>query len=185
MAMMNLHCKSPLLLVVLQSEFQFSENNSHIFSIKMQFSTENKTKTKLDLRLRKDKSFSVGTSKDRGVVWKSVVKCAGKHSVGYQFTVTSSQRGYHSSEQVKPQRAFSPKVIPKNSKQERIQIFKLKEEDAFGQELKPIQDLGNGACVCGQGRALLLLLLLLLLSVLFKKFAARKVSLAIAMTICN
>lgn len=58
----------------------------------MQFSTENKTKTKLDLRLRKDKSFSVGTSKDRGVVWKSVVKCAGKHSVGYQFTVTSSQR---------------------------------------------------------------------------------------------
>lgn len=62
-AMMNLHCKSPLLLVFLQSEFQFTENNSHIFSIKMQFSTENKTKMKLDIRSRKDKSFLAGNIK--------------------------------------------------------------------------------------------------------------------------
>lgn len=62
-AMMNLHYKSPLLLVFLWTEFQFTENNSHIFSIKMQFSTENKTKMKLDIRSRKDKSFLAGDIK--------------------------------------------------------------------------------------------------------------------------
>lgn len=87
-AMMNLHYKSPLLLVFLWTEFQFTENNSHIFSIKMQFSTENKTKMKLDIRSRKDKSFLAGDIKRQ----TSVVKCAGRLSVGYQFRVTSSQR---------------------------------------------------------------------------------------------
>lgn len=62
-AMMDLHYKSPLLLVFLWTEFQFTENNSHIFSIKMQFSTENKTKMKLDIRSRKDKSFLAGDIK--------------------------------------------------------------------------------------------------------------------------
>lgn len=70
-AMMNLHCKSPLLLVFLQSEFQFTENNSHIFSIKMQFSTENKTKMKLDIYVpEKTNRFQPGTSKGRRVAWK-------------------------------------------------------------------------------------------------------------------
>lgn len=62
-AMMDLHYKSPLLLVFLWTEFQFTENNSHIFSIKMQFSTKNKTKMKLDIRSRKDKSFLAGDIK--------------------------------------------------------------------------------------------------------------------------